>query len=226
MSLGKLLSMSRSFVAGKNDLGRYRLVEQGMLPRFGLSTDGAASGLRKKDLTTQNAELPLAAALKVDPPAANPARPAQGGVAGNSQPEAVVVAQAPAKEHARVVEAPASTDPLAVAVREPKSKSSNRLALGFDRLINRWFRTSSNPFRKRSGQPLRGDSPQQAELVLDSVKVMRNDLGDADFEVVQAKVSATALGQGAGRAILSAPVPSRIESSRLSSRLGAGRSRA
>lgn len=46
-----------------------------------------------------------------------------------------------------------------------------------------WLKRS-NPFAAAQPQPVAAKSPVQAELTLDKVKVVRNDLTEADFEIV------------------------------------------
>jgi hypothetical protein len=67
------------------------------------------------------------------------------------------------------------------------------LAPGVPRRISQWVR-KLNPFRWRSHHrpagtavpPARHRSPVQGELSLDKIKVVRNDLTDADLEIVSA----------------------------------------
>ena len=49
-----------------------------------------------------------------------------------------------------------------------------------------WLKRS-NPFAAAQPQPAAAKSPMQAELTLEKVKVARNDLSEADFEIVPKK---------------------------------------
>lgn len=68
MSFGKLLGLSRSFVAGRTDSGRYKMAEQGMLPRFGAPVNQVAAGMKQKpvaSLIAKNHEHPEQIEFKV-----------------------------------------------------------------------------------------------------------------------------------------------------------------
>ena len=68
------------------------------------------------------------------------------------------------------------TKPLTAAVSEPASRPA------FPR--GRWT-LFKNPFAK-AAKPQAAKPPEQSELRLDAVKPVRNDLADADLELVQA----------------------------------------
>ena len=94
------------------------------------------------------------------------------------RPQPVFVPPAPA----RTADAQPKDANMKTVVTEKAEPEATRFPLG------RWSR---NPFARRAA--LKADAPAQGELSLDGVKVMRNDLSDADLEVV-APVKATGTG--------------------------------
>jgi hypothetical protein len=72
-----------------------------------------------------------------------------------------------------------------------RSQSTARICQNAVPVSPNWFRLRKNPFMHQSSG---GTAPQitvQAELSLDSVRPVRNDLSDADLEVVAAGPEAT-----------------------------------
>ncbi len=125
----KLLSVSRSFVSGKNQSGRYRMAEQGLLPKF--AQMGGPISLAPK----RHPEEPLAQ---------------RSGAASSTKTGAFGSALAP----------PAATN---------------------------WFRLRKSPFTACPAETIRPRLPLQTDLSLDAVKPVRNDLSDADLEVVHSR---------------------------------------
>jgi hypothetical protein len=167
MSLMKLLTVSRSFVTSPSPLGRYRMVggRRG-LPRFGPAVEPrrpAACPAPLKAAFAGQRELPK---LAVDPGTGVPPSPNAG-------------MESPVK--------PASspfTKPGAAA-RTDKGGPAERTG-GARKLVSRlrgWLRPKPG---RRTRSPFTGKTvrpPVQAHLKLESVRVVRNDLSDSDFEV-------------------------------------------
>ena len=169
MSLIKLLSVSRSFVGGANQGGRYRMAEQAMLPKFA----------------------PVGRPISLSPK-------------GNLQPPATESNsdwQEPKSARARI-----ATSRAAPALESTTKKALSFTTRGSDTtalsqsgpktcpntvpLSTNWFRLRKNPFTYQSTGGTVSQIPVQAELSLDSVRPVRNDLIDADLEVVAAKLEA------------------------------------
>jgi hypothetical protein len=164
MSLLKLLTTGKSLVGLKDSESRYRMTNQRLLPKFG---------------------------------AKNPFREADAG-------ETVSTVTSPPMEE----QLPASTSPApepATAGAPVAMQGSSLLRLGTAKarnlanaaLQNRWASQLksliSRPARKPAKVavvPAVSKLPMQGELSLDRIKVVRNDLSDADLEIVSAKPKA------------------------------------
>src|SRR6266550_1147775 len=143
MSLMKLLTVSKSFAGGRNQPGRYKMAEQGLLPKFapmGRPVSLAPTRQSDEPASKQKATIPLNSLQQQFFSAADPvARPVR----------------------AVVPMAQAATCGNAVVAR------------------TNWFRLGNSPFvNPPAGRP---KSPElaQAELSLDAVKPVRNDLSDS-----------------------------------------------
>jgi len=190
--------MSRSFVAGKSDQGRYRVVEQGMLPKFG-APGAELEPARPKRNTLSAKPGPVRAAI---PPGHSPLSSlsdASSGAAcaGGPQPDGFK------NENPGSVEAAIAATDQSSPIKARKPDPVGRAARSFGGLWRRWF-SSSNPFQNRTKTSAWSYPPRQAELRLDAVKVVRNDLGDADFEVVAAGTASGKPGKGVGRTVAAA----------------------
>jgi hypothetical protein len=166
MSLLRLLRTGRSWV-GSDSERRYQAVGARSMPKFG----SKANPFRKTTTPSEKVEC-----APVKPGASEPqitlpgieAQPAQVPELPESQPEPV--AQTPA-ESSRP--APAAKANFPAASWTDRALSMLRGALGRLRLP------------KRQPKPLipRFNATTQPELSLDSVRVVRNDLSDADLEL-------------------------------------------
>jgi len=168
MSLLRLLSAGKSLVGLKDSTARYRMGHPGAMPKF---------GSRKNPFQTKTQ-------LRKAPEAARTAAPAV-------ENKAAQVTPIPIKEQNS---APVVAAPIA------KTKSLSQVRNGFR--FGSIFRAALRPLKfvierrkAKSAGPPRSQLARtvvQAELSLDCVKVLRNDLSDADLEVVSAKTSASA----------------------------------
>jgi hypothetical protein len=196
MSLMKLLSMSKSFAGGRNQPGRYKMAEQGLLPKFApvgrpvsLAPKRKSDGLAEKK--EQNA-IPMGAS--------------------NSLPGSLFQVADPVNEP---VKAGAPTSRAAVCVNAIATPM-NWFRLGNNPFGNRLagrpkpltpqgasengagtashFVSSTAFYRDEPSPPLLARllkrsllTPAQAELSLDAVKPVRNDLSDSDLQIVPAR---------------------------------------
>ena len=155
MSLMKLLSVSKSFAGGRNQPGRYKMVEQGLLPKF----------------APVGRPVSLAPKRKSDGPAVKKEQNATPMGALNSLPESLFQVADPVTGPVKAV---APTPRAAVCVNAIAAPTN-------------WFRLGNNPFvNKPAGRP-KPLTPAQAELSLDAVKPVRNDLSDSDLQIVPAR---------------------------------------
>jgi len=171
MSLLRLLTTGKSLVGMSDVESRYRLTSQRLLPQFGPARNPFSS--RTKAEPAQTEARPLE---DHDGNGASVARPALRGPEG--EPAAVLQ---PGAEHRAV---PAKFDPRNLA-----RVLWQRAAA----LLSRWQAKLCGLLARSGGKAAKPAIPQflkppvQGELSLDRIKVVRNDLSDADLEVVPAK---------------------------------------
>ena len=147
----KLLSVSKSFAGGRNQPGRYKMAEQGLLPKF----------------APMGRPVSLAPKRKSDEP------PSIQGANGtpNAPPNSLQFFQVPEP----VVKPVNAAAPTPRAARFAADVSAN------------WFRLGSQPLLNRPAGKSKHTTTTQAELSLDAVKPVRNDLSDSDLQIVPAK---------------------------------------
>ena len=185
MSLGKLLTTGKSLVGLHDSNARYEL-RKGALPKF----ESAKNPFAAKAAAEQEPQLPKLSPEEVA--ASNLKKTQSLPVLG--QPAAKPAAD-PVAQSAPVEPAPAKPSPAV----DSWLKKLNPLV---------WFanRKSAEP---KSAIPRfnKDKAPVQGELSLDNIKVMRNDLSDADVEIVTAQVpvKARAAKKPAVAAIPAAP---------------------
>jgi hypothetical protein len=175
MSLLRLLTTGKSLV-GVSDLeSRYRLTSQTLLPQFGPARNPFSSGAK--------AEPAQPKARAPEDHGGNGAPPAKPSLSGpRRQPAAAL--QRGAEQRA----APAKFDArnLAGALWRRTVALLRRWRAKLRRLLAHLGGQAAKPVIPRFPKP-----PVQGELSLDRIKVVRNDLSDADLEVVPAKPPAT-----------------------------------
>jgi len=171
MSLGKLLTTGKSLVGLHDANARYQL-RTGALPKF----ESAKNPFASKTPAESEPQLPklspaeiAAANLKKTQSLPVPAQP-------GAKPAAAPVAQT-----ASVASAPAALEPA------KPSPAVDGWLKKLNPLV--WF-GNRKPAETKSAVPRfnKGKAPVQGELSLDNIKVMRNDLSDADVEIVTAQM--------------------------------------
>ena len=194
----KLLSLSKSFAGGRNPPGRYKMVEQGLLPKF----------------APVGRPVSLAPKRKSDGPATKIEQSGTLMGAADSLRENLFHVAGPATE---LVKAVAPIQRVAVCVNAIAAPT-NWFRLGTNPFVNRpagspkpptsqgasknGAGTASSPHFV-SSTPFHGDEPSPprldrfpkrtlrtsapAELSLDAVKPVRNDLSDSDLQIVPAR---------------------------------------
>jgi len=151
MSLMKLLSVSKSFAGGRNQPGRYKMAEQGLLPKFApMGRPVSLAPKRKSDDPASKQEANGTPTIQLNPPRQKFFRAAEPVKTVAPTPRAEVCVNANA----------APTD---------------------------WFRLGNRPFVNRTAGRPKPLAQAQAELLLDAVKPVRNDLSDSDLQIVPAK---------------------------------------
>ena len=171
MSLIRLLTTGRSLVNIPDGDSRYRVTSQRLLPHFGARQNPFSCGDKAEPVRTAPGT-PGEHAPKVEPP------PARVASASMTEREA-----APArKAESRTALAKSKLHALTAVLRRCAAALLDgckaRLAALFARRRSRAAKPAIPRFDK---------TPVQTELSLDRIKVLRNDLCDADLEVVPAK---------------------------------------
>jgi hypothetical protein len=174
MSLLRLLTTSKSLVDLRDAENPYRLSSQRLLPHFG-PTRNPFTSRPKMDLTPTEARSPQV------PGGTSPFVAKTGSLAPRREPAAVPQKRA---EH-RAVSAKFDARILALALW--------RKLAG---LLRWWMVKLGGLFARSDRKPAKSAIPRfpkpavQGELSLERIKVMRNDLSDADLELVPARMPA------------------------------------
>jgi len=190
MSLGKLLTTGKSLVGLSQSNSRYQL-QKGALPKF------------------ESAKNPFAAKTQTEPAEREPQLP-------KLSPAEAVEPKEPARLStlgALIVDREAS-----VVNRNSQPTEAPKVAAPVDSWLKKinpmvWF-GHRQPAEPKPAIPRfsKAQAPIQGELSLDNIKVMRNDLSEADVEVVPMKarapkaVSMPSISH-AGAAAMALPVP-------------------
>jgi hypothetical protein len=155
MSLMKLLSVSKSFAGGKSQLGRYKMAEQGLLPKF----------------APMGRPVSLAPNRKSDEPATQQEATGTPTFQLSSQQQHVLRIADPAAKPVNAI----APMPRAAACRNATATPTN------------WFRLGNGAFVAQPAASPKTLPPTQAELSIDAIKPVRNDLSDSDLQIVTAK---------------------------------------
>ena len=162
----RLLSVSRSFCSNVPEMGRYKLSRRGALPDFRRSGDGGAVGRRATQV-----ELPMGERRR-------------GGEefrrGATALGQTTFGGTGPVPDPGR---SSSATTPARLSVEsEAKPERSGR----FKQWLGQWVRGWSGWLRSRSKRrPKR--LPVQTAFLLETVRVVRNDLTEADTELVVLK---------------------------------------
>ncbi len=178
MGLMKLLAVGRSIGRFGNDRSPFKMTQQSLLPKFGSVTAPEEPARGSGERRNQ---VVAEAALPTEPLlSANAAT-------GNKTMNAV-----------RAVEIEQPAQPIAPVTLTPVAERP-----AFPR--GRWT-LFKNPFSK-SGKAKPASAPVQTELLLASVKPVRNDLSDSDLEVVRVQPKPAAEAAERRTATVPAVVP-------------------
>ena len=174
MSLLRLLTSGKSLVGVSDEESRYRLTSQKLLPQFGPARNPFSSIAKAHPAQT--------AARSPEDHGGNGASVARPGLPGPRGESAAVLQ--------RVVEHRAG--PAKFDLRKLAGTLWRRIAA----LLSRWQAKLFGLFARSGGKAAKSAIPRfpkppvQGELSLDRIRVVRNDLSDADLEVVPAKLPA------------------------------------
>ena len=201
MSLLRLLTAGKCLVGIKDDASRYRLANPGALPKFGRRSQ------RSKNLESE--------------PGAPGTEPGMPAIGIEAKTEAVVVAPSSGTASALAARAEVAGvpggkegqrgNPDAAAFAAAKLSASRASFWG----RVRWFWPKllglGIEIPTRSKRPAKGPDPKtpvQTELCLDMVRVVRNDLSDADVEIVPQTTRSASQRSKASRINVEPQVPS------------------
>jgi hypothetical protein len=173
MSLGRLLTSGKSLVGLNHDEGRYQMRAKNLLPKFGSGknpflsakrqgTPAAPAPVKAPPVEPQSLQSEFSRRLPV--PTAKVAEAPVGSIACGAKP----------------TQSAASTDTKGL-----KPGVVEKL-VGFLKKLNpmNWRKAKSS-----SAVPRFDKAPVQTELSLDRIKVVRNDLNEADVEIVPVKIA-------------------------------------
>ena len=168
MSLIKLLSVSQSLVGGRNQPGRYKMADQNLLPKFAPVGRPISLAPRRKpqEALTQNESDKAKPWTRASGIESAPGDPELDLIHGKTSPLAGSTAE--------VVTTVSTKPPPAVCVNAIPASTN-------------WFRLRNNPFGTQPAEKTNSLLLAQPGLSLDAVKPVRNDLSDADLEVVSGK---------------------------------------
>ena len=202
MSLARLLTSGKSLVGLKNSTSRYRMRSKNLLPKFGSdknpfsampeaeplpATQTPANSIPRYQMTP--AELAAARLKDTTPlPAAAPLQ-----------------SVAPAKSAAKLTE-------LFGAMKRFLKQGMERWKL-VGRRLKPFARVPQRKPQARAAALIADPArePVQGELSLDRVKVVRNDLSDADVEIVPAKQSVKPAAKSKTKTEPSTPAEAEVE---------------
>jgi hypothetical protein len=190
MSLMKFLTAGKSFDQ-KNSLGRYQIAGKNPLPKFGSAKNPFAMKKTTTAATPKFAEpetsvAPKTSAADLTKTRKLPVLPEQLKQTKRLPVAAAVGASGsiPARQK--------NPSKIAATVLGAAVATWRKLIRGASAVFAKmnpfaWFTREKTP--AKSAIPRFDKSGMQAELSLDNVKVIRNDLNDADVEVIPAKIS-------------------------------------
>lgn len=165
MSLGRLLTSGKSLVGLHNTEGRYEMRSKNLLPKFGSNKNPFLTAKPQSLQSEFSRKLPAA------PPTLTHAE----------------VEAAKLKETKRLPELIANK-PEVQTVTRPTMKMKVWSWIKKLKPFNPLAWLAARRLAKSAAQPV-GKAPVQAELSLEKIKVVRNDLSEADLEVVPVKIS-------------------------------------
>jgi hypothetical protein len=212
MSLGRLLSTGKSLV-GLSSGSRYQL-RKGALPKFkSYKNPFAKSPGESAERKLTPAEMAAAHLKKTQRlPLLIPEPPVVTGE--DSQPENPEgIFPEGSRVNPQMGAKPVTSPPSSLRSGEEGRGDKLSAAQVPGTIINGWLKKlnplvwfeNRTPTEARSAVPRSSKAPVQGELSLDNIKVMRNDLSDADVEIVPAKprpIEAVSMSGQAGAAAM------------------------
>ena len=205
MSLVRLLAAGKSLVGLNEPTECYRMTNLRAWPKFGSGRNPFREE-RKVERSPAPGGAPSQAAPKRGPENAGAITSSQQGLTG-TLPARLSPAAATSQDRDKSVGPKVQSDPEVLRFGTPRNRqqttalpgvpvkgsSPSVLVAGARGWFNRWTSRLLGWTRRRAARPVRpmvprfGKGPVQVELSLDRLRVVRNDLSDADLEVVPAR---------------------------------------
>ena len=179
MNLMKLLKVGRSLEDGKTILGKYKLTQQSLMPKFASTTrPSKATPIMPLPAAEPKLEMEVLSVpdeMKKEEPPFKPEEPA--------------CVLEPTVERRPVEADKTQKIPVGTVLKRVEEKAvlissirfSTRIKQNISSLWKKWWPARS----RRKG----GMAPVQTEWALEKIKVARNDLNDADLEIVARKAA-------------------------------------
>ena len=208
MSLLRLLTTGKSLVGVSDEESRYRLTSQKLLPQFGPARN------------------PFSSRAKAEPAQTEARSPEDHG--GNGASVARPGLPDPRGEPAAVLQR--AVEHRAVSAKFDARNFAGALWRRIAALLSGWQAKLCGLLALSGGKaakpaiPRFPKPPVQGELSLDRIKVMRNDLSDADLEIVPAKPPAAPAATAPASRAVEKPAGAKSAWGRVTTRiLGAGK---
>ena len=178
----KLLTVGGSLRAGVGQPGRFKLTGHSPLPAFGGKNYRRAAGRSDRAIRVEGPPIPTCDEVE----RSTTPEKFSGGTA--------TIHPVPAADSPSVPESGQRAEPLVQNQPVIPEKLSNDVP-SIERRKSKWLgfftflRSRRNPFRLKQTKRTDKDRLVQAELSLQSVRVVRNDLSDSDIQVVSGRKS-------------------------------------
>jgi hypothetical protein len=182
MSLLRLLATGKSLVGMRDTESRYRMRTQNLLPKFGSAKNPFAPAPPNAQTPTSPANPPMphleTGSLFDSPPKELPKQPVTKQA--KTPPRRPADADVPVKAEVKLPATPIAPTPVRSPAPKPRRWSG---------WIGKFNPLALLPSKGGDGGRGRGArKPVQAELTLERVRVVRNDLRDTDFEIVPGRL--------------------------------------
>lgn len=194
MSFAQLLTAGKSLMGLQNSPTRYAMRKKNLLPKFG-SGENPFLGRAETKPSREPAKAP-----SIQEPPWKPAPSAPAQIA----PLPERAKEARQETFMSLKSEPAQTAKPVTAAKPVTLREANPVQQWFQRLnpLGRSRKSAA-----KSAVPKFHRAPVQGELSLDNIKVVRNDLSEADVEVVPARSAAKPAPARPGADVTAAPAP-------------------
>ena|ERR1051326_1099651 len=215
MSLMRLLAVGSSLRGLKDRRSPYKMTQQHLLPKFGATT---SKGTESKSAPAPGIGVALPKAQSPCEGFAKCARPAGDNERGDMKAIEITMRDESAGT-AMAEEAASPTPAQSAEVGNSLEVAARKRSWNLGEITRLWhWARSKNPFQSKASDQ---KEPVQAELRLDAIQVVRNDLNEADLEVIAPLISKSSVPvkQPADYATQQNPENTRLVWQRIATRL-------